>query len=1683
MKKLFYIFIFFFTFLVSYSYSQPYGNEWINYSQQYYKINVCKNGIYRINYTALITAGIPTGSFDPRSFQIFNNGTEQHIYIKGENDGIFNTNDYIEFYAEKNDGWLDAQLYDAPSSQVNTNYSLFTDTATYYLTWNSSINNKRMLIENDVNFSGYTPLSYFFKISRQDYTNRYFYGKTNNYGVTDPEYTSGEGWFDNGFSMGGGITREVNTTNVYNSGPNASINFVVIGASEYSGLNPDHHLKVQFADIIIDTLYEGYVTRNFNYTTSPDNLDNPNTSFLFSSISIYGNQADRNTVAYISIKYPHTFNLENLSNYYLYIPNSAQPKDLLNFSNFNIETDDTARLYDLTNHKRIKVNKNGSYYSALIPNTGLEKTCYLTSENQTTIINSVTPVSDDISNYAKFTDYTIGENINSDYIIITHKSLWTECVNYKNYRNSTGYKTLLVDIDDLYDQYSYGIRKHPLAIRNFLHYAIDNFTNIPEHLFLIGKSYKAIKYRKNSYYFNNTLVPTFGNPPSDILFTSGITDTLYYPAIPTGRLSAKTLDHVRLYLNKVILYEAAQMQPEEWMKNILHFGGGANLLQQSTFAYYLNKYKDIIEDTLFGGFVRTFLKTSSAPIQFNLSDSLKDIINNGVSLMTFFGHAAGIGFDQSIDNPSEYNNYGKYPFLLANSCWAGDIFGTGESSSEAFMLIENKGMIGFLASVTAAATSYLNTYSKEFYKNISYLNYGKPVGKCIRQTIKTNEINNPDNIYIKEIALEMTLHGDPAIIINSHDKPDYMIIPPNVYFTPENVTSEIDSFDINIISTNIGRAVNDSFIVEVIRTFPDGITSKTYLKKIKATYFKDTLSFKLSVDFINGLGLNTFKITLDVFDEIDETDNFFNNTTTVNLLIKSADIVPVYPYKYAIIPTDTITLKASTGDPFSAPRDYVFEIDTTDAFNSPFINSTTINHSGGVVTWKPPIIFTDSTVYYWRVSVDSGITSSYNWRESSFQYIQDKRGWGQAHFFQFKNDRYQYVKYNKPERKFDFVNDIKSLSVQTGYYPYIAWNEEWFKLNGSVLDTWNCVGDQQGGMKFAVFNPVNGEPWMSHNLYSGFGQFGNVHCHLNTDVACFDFYSGNSGWRDLMENLFDSIPQGYYVLVYSHENHYAEDYDEELYQGFESIGSNYIRTIHNKMPYIIFGKKGDNIGDANEQIGGSIQSIITLTDSFTTNWNQGFIESELIGPASKWGSLHWRQHSAEGMPTDSVLLSVIGIKLSGDIDTITTLNGLPPDSGDIYNLYDHIDADIYPYMKLIAFMRDDSMHTPSQMDRWQVIYDGVPETALDPCIHYSFYKDTINQGEKIIFSTATHNISDYDFIDSLLVHYWIIDKDRIMHTISYKKLRPHPSGDILIDTVFAPVNGLSGLNSLWIEVNPVDTATGLYDQLEQYHFNNIGSIYFFVDVDKTNPMLDVTFDGVHILDGDIVSAKPEILITLNDENKFLALDDTSLFRIFIQSPSSSTPKRIYFDTNGVKIMEFIPASLPNNTCKIEYNPTLTEDGTYKLFIQAEDRSYNISGEGEGNIYGQYDYDYKISFEVINKSTITQVLNWPNPFSTATHFVFTLTGDEIPTYFKIQIMTITGKIVREINQDQLGPIHIGRNITQYAWDGKDEYGDQLANGVYLYRVLTNLHGKEIEKNNIEGINKYFTKGFGKMYLIR
>ncbi len=84
-----------------------------------------------------------------------------------------------------------------------------------------------------------------------------------------------------------------------------------------------------------------------------------------------------------------------------------------------------------------------------------------------------------------------------------------------------------------------------------------------------------------------------------------------------------------------------------------------------------------------------------------------------------------------------------------------------------------------------------------------------------------------------------------------------------------------------------------------------------------------------------------------------------------------------------------------------------------------------------------------------------------------------------------------------------------------------------------------------------------------------------------------------------------------------------------------------------------------------------------------------------------------------------------------------------------------------------------------------------------------------------------------------------------------------------------------------------------------------------------------------------------------------------------------------------------------------------------------------------------------------KAALDHVLNYPNPFTTNTYFQFghNLAGQVLEV--QISIFAVSGKQVKTIQQTIAN--NDGFRVTDIQWDGKDDYGDQLARGVYIYRV--------------------------------
>ena len=150
-----------------------------------------------------------------------------------------------------------------------------------------------------------------------------------------------------------------------------------------------------------------------------------------------------------------------------------------------------------------------------------------------------------------------------------------------------------------------------------------------------------------------------------------------------------------------------------------------------------------------------------------------------------------------------------------------------------------------------------------------------------------------------------------------------------------------------------------------------------------------------------------------------------------------------------------------------------------------------------------------------------------------------------------------------------------------------------------------------------------------------------------------------------------------------------------------------------------------------------------------------------------------------------------------------------------------------------------------------------------------------------------------------------------------------------------------------------------------------------------------------------------------------------------------------------------------------FTPDLSgRDTTHTLFVRVFDRSGN---EGDGS-------PYQVHFRIQSTVEVESLYPYPNPMSQFTTFAFRLRGSDaaLADDFRLRIYTLTGRLIKEFDliDDpsylEAGMLRIGWN--KLRWDGRDEDGDLVATGVYLYKVFARAEGSPLFVNNKSGIEK-------------
>ena len=575
---------------------------------------------------------------------LFIDGKEQAILVSGESDGRFDPGDSIEFYGTGQD-------------------TPYTDTRVYWLIEGTRLGKRIKTKQSRSRVAGAPSFPHTVHLKER---NIYFAalknGDTDNFfgAVVSPE----------------GADHILTITNLDLLVPgNALLEVALQG-----GTNAGHRVKVFVNDSeVMEMQYEGMVRKVMRAALPQSRLlEGEN----LVSLVAQGGEPDVSAVDTIRLTYWRTHTAE---------------QDALRFSSLSGSdvtvsgfTTPDIRVLDITNPRRVRevvggvVEAEGPGYTVRFGVTGSGKRTLL-AFNETAVRSpaSITP--------NQPSTWHLGGN-SADLVIITHQDFIDSLGPLKSLRESQGWSVAIIDVQDLYDEFSFGV-KNPQALKDFFQRARASWQGPPRFALLVGDA--SFDYRNYLGLGNFDFVPTklidtdYLETASDDWFVDFKNNGL--PAIPIGRIPVRTAEEAASVVSKIIAYENAAAGT--WAQQAVMIAD--KMEEEDTFNFQGASAEVTL---LLPATVTSQEIFRSQSDDETMHTRIVDSINEGKLLVNYVGHGSvafwrGGVFDS--DDAATLTNGARLPFFVAMTCLNGyfhDPFPT-DSLAESLLRAEGGGAI------------------------------------------------------------------------------------------------------------------------------------------------------------------------------------------------------------------------------------------------------------------------------------------------------------------------------------------------------------------------------------------------------------------------------------------------------------------------------------------------------------------------------------------------------------------------------------------------------------------------------------------------------------------------------------------------------------------------------------------------------------------------------------------------------------------------------------------------------------------------------------------------------------------------------------------------------------------------------------------------------------------------------
>ena len=650
---------------------------------QWYRFYIDKSGVFKLTKNFLNSLGVNTNSVDPRSIKIYGNGgrmlpytnaanypfdvVENAVKFVGEEDGEFNTNDYILFYGEG------PKTY---SEESNTNINLYTD-KTYYYVNVSSGNGKRIQPMPTINTAADLQINTF-----QDYQ---FY-EVDTYNLAK----LGRKWFGDKFDIENqrvyefdfpnlDINRPVNFSIVVGSvseTPNTTMR-ITINNNEVSTLN---FSEVSSSALASSSSYDenlNITSDKITVTLDYDNNGNPSANAFLDYINIEATRALTYEGDQLTFKNNVVNNTPGIAEYT--VSNASNLNEIWDitdrfnvFNTLNTENQATLAFKAVSGEERTYVAFSSSNVLQPLKDT---RTTVANQNLKGTIFNNEQGQFEDI-----------------DYIIITPTILASQAERLAQInRNKYNLNVKVVELNDIYTEFSTG-SQDIAAIRNFVKYVYDNASspnNRLKYLCLFGDGSYDYKDRITN---NTNLVPSWHAISSFSLGGSYVSDDFYGMLddneggmftndkldIAIGRILAEDVQRAKDMVDKIEAYYQKEAFGS-WRNNVIVISDDVDVdwehrLQETTETLGVEIETEKPETNVIKIHTDAFQQEASAAGDRypKVNKAIKDAIQAGALVVNYFGHGGedGLAKERIYDkiDAQEVNNICKFNLFITITC-------------------------------------------------------------------------------------------------------------------------------------------------------------------------------------------------------------------------------------------------------------------------------------------------------------------------------------------------------------------------------------------------------------------------------------------------------------------------------------------------------------------------------------------------------------------------------------------------------------------------------------------------------------------------------------------------------------------------------------------------------------------------------------------------------------------------------------------------------------------------------------------------------------------------------------------------------------------------------------------------------------------------------------------------------